>query len=64
LDEPWVERRIAETQAALKGTANEVPEAVVREFATLLSNDLQIKLKPEELRRIVSKLAEANRRGE
>lgn len=61
MDDTWVARRIAEAQAAVKGTPNEVSDVVANEFAALLADDLQSRLKPEDLKRIVARLAAANR---
>jgi hypothetical protein len=64
MDNSWVARRIAEAQAAVKGTPNDVPDAVAKEFAALLADGLQSRLKPEDVKSIVARLAAANRRVE
>ena len=64
MEDGWVTQRIKQAEAALRGEPNAVSSAVIREFTTLLANDLQSRLKPEELKAVVSRLAAANRRTE
>ncbi|MDR7225059.1 hypothetical protein [Aminobacter aminovorans] len=60
MEKDWVERRIAEAQAAMRGTAHEVPDAVVATFRALLAEELLGRLKPEDLKGLVVRLAKAN----
>jgi hypothetical protein len=64
MEDDWVIQRIKQAEAALQAEPNAVSPAVIREFATLLANGLQSRLKPEELKTVVSRLAAANRRAE
>jgi hypothetical protein len=64
MDGDWVTQRIKQAEAALQAEPNAVSPGVIREFAALLANDLQSRLKPEELKTVVSRLAAANRRAE
>jgi hypothetical protein len=64
MEENWVTHRVKQAGAALQAEPNAVSPAVIREFATLLANDLQSRLKPEEVKAVVSRLAAANRRAE
>jgi hypothetical protein len=64
MEDSWVTRRIKQAEAALRADPNAVSPGVIREFASLLANDLQNRLKPEELKSVVSRLAAANRRAE
>jgi hypothetical protein len=59
----WIARRVAEAQAAVKGTPDEVPDAVAEAFRSLLADQLQIRLKPEEVKGVVIRLAAANSRA-
>jgi hypothetical protein len=64
MEDGWITQRIKQAEAALQGEPNAVSPAVIREFTTLLANDLQSRLKPEELKAVVSRLAAANPRTE
>ena len=59
----WIVRRVAEAQAAVKGTPDEVPDAVAEVFRSLLADQLQIRLKSEEVKDVVIRLAAANSRA-
>ena len=56
----WIERRVRQADDAVKGTSNAVPDSVAAIFKLLLAEDLQYRLKPEELKVLVRRLATAN----
>jgi hypothetical protein len=60
MSEDWIERRVSEAQSAVRGTPNEVPDEVAQTFRALLGEKLQARLKPEELKGVVARLARAN----
>lgn len=57
----WIVRRLQNAKTRTHGTPAEVPQAVSTVLEELLANELQHPLKPEETRRIVTRLAAAMR---
>lgn len=60
MDGAWIERRVQQAQNAVKGTSKAVPDEVAATFKQLLAQELQYRLKPEELKVLVRRLATAN----
>ncbi len=60
MDEAWIERRVQQAQNAVKGTSKSVPDAVATAFKQILAQELQYRLKPDELKGLVRRLATAN----
>lgn len=60
MDGAWIERRVQQAQDTSKGTAKEVPDSVAATFKQLLARELQVCLKPEELKALIRRLAIAN----
>jgi hypothetical protein len=57
----WVSRRVSAAREQMQDSGVEVPEAVSSVLEELLAHDLQGALKPEQVRKIVERLALANR---
>jgi hypothetical protein len=60
----WIERRLKAAQAQAKGTSAEVSEPVIAVLKELLADELQHPLKPEDMRKAVTRLAVAMREKE
>ncbi len=60
----WISKRVDNARAKAQGTTSEVPDEVSKALKELLADELQRPIKPDALRKIVTRLAVAMRGAE